>query len=87
MFAYKIERVQKCALLIILGDKYESYKNALLTTHLETLEKRREILTLKFAKKAIKHKKFKEWFVKNNDKDITRSKRVNFLTVRGNKKC
>ena len=39
-----IERVQKVALHIILGQKYENYKNALELTNLETLEERRDKL-------------------------------------------
>ena len=47
-----IERVQKVAFHIILGQKYENYKNALELTNLETLEERRDKLCLKFAKKS-----------------------------------
>ena len=46
----KIERVQKVALHIILGEQYGSYKDAREKTKLETLEVRRENLSLKFAK-------------------------------------
>ena len=47
----EIERVQKCALRIILGEGYESYKIALGEFNLEDLESRRMKLSLKFAKK------------------------------------
>ena len=57
-----IERVQKVALHIILGDKYDSYRNALKATNLETLETRRDRLCLKFGKKAEKNSKHKNWF-------------------------
>ena len=57
-----IERVQKVALHIILGDQYESYSNALRLTNLVTLEARRDKLCIKFAKKAEKHEKHKMWF-------------------------
>ena len=57
-----IERVQKGALHIILGDKYDSYRNALKATNLETLETRRDRLCLKFGKKAEKNSKHKNWF-------------------------
>ena len=40
----EIERVQKGALHLILGDKYVNYKNALELTNLETLEDRRNKL-------------------------------------------
>ena len=54
----KIERVQKSALSIILGQKYKSYKSALRELNLETLYTRRITLCTNFAKKAQKHKKF-----------------------------
>ena len=57
-----MERVQKCALHIILGDQYEGYKNALESSHLEALESRREQLCLKFANKAVKNEKHNKWF-------------------------
>ena len=66
-----IERVQKCALKIILGDKYISYKNALASTQLETLDVRRNHLCLTFALKAEKSEKFEKWF-KGKPAGITR---------------
>ena len=39
-----LERVQKCALRVILGDKYVSYKNILEILKLDSLEERRERL-------------------------------------------
>ena len=52
----------KCALRIIFGNAYESYMNALEMANLENLDKRRENLCLKFARKASKKSKFKSWF-------------------------
>ena len=49
-----IERVQKMALHIILGDQYESYRNALNMTNLVTMDARIDKLCLTFAKKAEK---------------------------------
>ena len=57
-----IERIQKVAFHIILGDQYESYKNALKLTNLETLEARRIKLCTKFAKKAERNEKHMSWF-------------------------
>ena len=54
--------VQKCALKIILGDKYISYTNALASTQLEPLDVRRNQLCLTFALKAEKSQKFEKWF-------------------------
>ena len=47
-----LERVQKCACHIILGETYDSYKNALSLLKLDTLESRRKKLALKFALKS-----------------------------------
>ena len=66
-----IERVQKVTLHIILGDQYETYRNALGITNLEMLEVRRNNLCMKFAKKSEKNEKHKHWF-KLNPKTITR---------------
>ena len=65
-----LERVQKCACHIILGDQYLSYKNALRALGLETLESRRKKLSLKFALKASKHSKFKSWFKANENNNL-----------------
>ena len=67
-----IERVQRCALRIILGDNYSSYQNALDTLNLDDLEKRRVKICLNFGLKAAKHPKHSHWF-KERPKFITRS--------------
>ena len=48
-----LERTQKNFCKLVLQDNYKTYKNALDILHLETLEKRRKTLTLKFAKTSI----------------------------------
>ena len=58
----QIERVQKTALFIILGDDHVDYKHSLDVLGCETLQERREQICLKFAKNALKHPKFKNWF-------------------------
>ena len=62
---YQIERVQKCALHIILGETYGDYKNALQTLNCETLNTRRVKLCENFAKKASKSIRFSNWFTLN----------------------
>ena len=69
-----IERVQRCALRIILNDKYDSYENALKLVGLEDLETRRTRLCLNFALKAAKNIKYQHWFVKKYKNVNTRSK-------------
>ena len=50
-----IERIQKVALRIILGQDYSSYADSLKKTGLETLTTRRTKLCLNFAKKCVKN--------------------------------
>ena len=57
-----IERVQRSAFYIILGQKYESYENALEMLHKERLSVRRVNLCEKFAKRAQKNPMFTNWF-------------------------
>ena len=45
----QIERVQKTACAIILGENYKSYKRALKTLNMKTLKVRRSELCLSFA--------------------------------------
>ena len=52
-----LERVQKSALKLILRDKYLNYKDALDVIGIDSLEKRRENLCLKFAKACLRNEK------------------------------
>ena len=47
---YQIERVQKCALNIILGEHYSSYSKALESVEFENLEVRRIKIWENFVK-------------------------------------
>ena len=58
----QIERVQKCALAVILDKEYIKYNHALQTVGLKTLCERRTELCSKFATKALKNEKFSNWF-------------------------
>ena len=60
-----LERVQKSALRVILGERYKSYKKSLDTLELETLKDRREHLCLNFAKSCRKNPKFIDMFPEN----------------------
>ena len=62
-----LERVQKSALRVILGDKYMGYKNALVTLDLDTLSDRRKQLCLSFAQKCLKNKKTQDMFPRNKN--------------------
>ena len=52
-----LERIQKSAVRIILGNNYKDYESALLKVDLETLGNRRKDLCLKFARSCLKNKK------------------------------
>ena len=62
---YNIERVQKVSCKVILKAQYQSYDQALKDLNLETLLNRRNALSLKFAKKCVKHPKLNDMFPKN----------------------
>ena len=58
----KIERVQKSAIKVILGNRYIGYRKSLQKLDLETLDERREKLCLNFARKCLKNNKTKHLF-------------------------
>ena len=60
-----LERIQKIALHVILGEQYQSYSAALKTTGLIKLSERRKKICLKFAKRALNNTKFSKWFKPN----------------------
>ena len=62
----QLERVQKTAFAIILGDGYRSYKHALQKLEVKTLESRRKDICLTFGKKALKSDQFSKWFCLND---------------------
>ena len=81
--AAQIERVQKSACAVILGEQVD-YKNALSKLNLKSLSERRKDLCLKFGRKCLKNEKFKQWFVErpNDLSNIqTRSNKSTFLPV------
>ena len=80
----EIERVQKSFCKILLGDKYVSYSQSLSILKLETLETRQKNLSLRFALKAEKHDKFRNWFKPNIQTKVTRQKATKYLPVSSN---
>ena len=77
----QLERIQKSALHIVLGDRYSSYSNALKLSGLDKLSDRRRKLCLTFAKKAQKHKKFTNWFKPNTRRANNRQETKKFCQV------
>ena len=64
-----LERVQKAAVKIILGNQYKNdYENALERADLETLKERRIKLCKKIAKKCLENEKTQDIFEKKNKK-------------------
>ena len=48
-----LERVQKCAARIIMGNEYKNYEDALQKISLDTLKERRNTLCINFARKCL----------------------------------
>ena len=65
-----IERVQKAALRLIMGERYQGYKQALEHLNLDSLKERRKKMALSFAKKSLKLEKFSRFFPLNNAKHL-----------------
>ena len=63
-----LERVQKAALRVILKNDYYNYENALKLSGLQSLEERREMMSLKFAKNCLKNLNFSKLFPKDEKK-------------------
>ena len=86
-----LERVQKAAVKVILGNAYTNYSESLKKLHLQTLDKTREKLCLSFAKKCLKNEKVRGMFPKkeSNHKMKKRSEesfKVNFARTKRYKK-
>ena len=76
-----IERIQKSAFHIILGDQYMSYTSSLKILKMDTLHSRRVKLCKKFARKAAKNNKFSHWFKPNKRLEFSRRKRPRYCEV------
>ena len=74
-----IERVQKVACRLILQSEYLDYTHARKILQLETLENRRKMLCLKFAKKSSKHPKASDLFPLNSPHGYNTRKTEKFL--------
>ena len=57
-----LERVQKSALKVILRSDYDNYENALKVSGLQSLDDRRDAISLKFAKSCLKIENFRKLF-------------------------
>ena len=80
-----LERVQKSAIRLILGNQYQGYKKSLKILEMESLNDRREELCLKFALKAIKNPKMKAMFpFKTKQHDMMTRKAEKFIVQHAN---
>ena len=77
-----LERVQKSALKIILGESYVNYDNALKVLKLQSLKERREDLCLKFAKKCLEVPKLKKMFPKSKQNHAMGKRGTEFYLVK-----
>ena len=75
-----LERIQKVALRLILGDNYTSYNEALKQTGLDTLRSRRTKLSLNFALKCLKSEKTSHMFPLNSNPVDTRHHEIFYVT-------
>ena len=65
-----LERVQKAALRLILKSDYKDYEDALKLSRIQSLEERREQLSLRFVKKSLKNLTFSKLFPLKNAKHV-----------------
>ena len=78
-----LERIQRCAVFLIMGKNYINYKEGLKSLNLETLDDRRKSLCLQFAKRCFKKEKVKNMFpIKNNAHSMIKRKSEKFKVKR-----
>ena len=76
-----LERVQKTAFKIILGERYKTYKHAQKFLQLESLNDRRENLCLLFALKSSKNPKTKHMFPLNDKTHVMNTRQSDKFKV------
>ena len=76
-----LERVQKTAVKLILGERYLEYDRALRKLDLESLHERRETLSLVFAKKSSRNAKSRSMFPKNEKMHLMDTRKPEIFKV------
>ena len=71
--SYRLERIQKTSLAVILGTEFSTYREALKSAYLEALSTRRRNLCLKFALKCEANPKYNKWFELNQSRTTRNS--------------
>ena len=79
--SYKIERIQKTCLKVILNEMYIDYQAALEMTGLQTLFDRRVQRYLQFSLRAIKHDRNSKLFPLNKTAGILKTRQSERFTV------
>ena len=74
---------KKSAFAVIIGSRYQSYEEACGTLNMETVSKRREKLSLKFATKSFEHEIHSKGYVPYEVESITRSEKPFLNPVQG----
>ena len=69
-----LERVQKSAIRLILGERYINHNQGLARLNIESLEERRENLCLNFATKCVKNKKMAHMFPENDKSYVMKTR-------------
>ena len=77
----KLEGIQKRALKLILGYRYNSYANALVMTSLESLQERRVNICCKFGKSLLNSKEFQHWLPQPRLEQSLQERRVETFVV------
>ena len=80
--ANDLERVQKIAVKIILGDKFQNYEQGLVKLDIENLSERRTSLCLSFAQKCVKNPKTSHMFPKNEKKHNMETRKPEIFKVK-----
>ena len=82
-----MERVQRAAVRVIMGNDFTNYKNGLKCLNLVTLEERRKLLCLKFAKNCLNSDKVKKLFpLKKSQHKMKKRKQKKFKRTRSKTK-
>ena len=76
-----LETTQKTFSKLVLGDKYKDYENAKMLLDLDSLQKRRQDICLKFAKTGIKNGKLDDLFPTNEKKHKMKSREISKFKV------
>ena len=78
-----LERVQKAALRVILGDRYRNYAEALNIIKIDSLEERRQKICLKFAQHCLRNEKLRDMFPRNmSDHKMTKRNAEKFIVTK-----